>query len=415
MGALSPAHDEAIALLAGRALEYLDEPSARHRVAAPVFLDEATLAADVSGIRRLCALVDLLPELAFAGDRLAFADFHGIPPQLTDLLDAEGETATWFARPDCVLSDGHLRVLELNIGTGSVNLAAGVASNLYFAGATPLPEVRSALAGRYHIADWSADEAFAAKLAEFGRGEPVGLWYHGPPAEVRPVVENICHVVGAHDVPAVPVHTADIESFAGPLYACFATARLFGPDGEEAARVFRWAAGRPDRALARPGDVLRTAKTNLALLHGLAVRGELDAADAEIVLRHVPETRLADDARADPRIRRRKDDWVIKPDISFQGQGVLLGRNATEQQWHTALDRKSAGVVQRVVDSDRIPLLEYRDGELRAESGARLVIMPHFIAGSFAGASARYSTRTDVLNRIDFETVYSTLCFPVCE
>lgn len=413
MGIVSPAHDQALALLADRVADFRGKASGWHRIASPILVEEDEFAKDVAGIQRLCVLVDMLPELAFGGDRSAFARFHGIPREFTDLLTGEIKPKTWYARPDCVLNNGHLRVLEFNIGTGTVDLTAAVASNFYFAGGTPLIAVRAMLAGQWDLAEWTADEALAAALDEFGGGRPVGMWYEDSSAGGVQFAKDICDVVSMYGTEAFPVHTADVQTVDGPLFACFSTVHLLGVHGGAVASAFRWAAGRPDRVLARPSDVLRTAKANLALLHDLAVKGILDGPDAELVRRHIPETMLAGRARTDARVRQDKDVWVIKPNISFRGLNVLFGRGMSNRDWQTALDEMPAGVVQKVVEPDSVPLLEYRDGAPRVERGGRVVIMPHFIAGSFADASVRFSTDSDVLGRIDFRSVYSTLCLRV--
>lgn len=409
MNLLSTAHAEMLAVLTSDHRAPAGRSDAWHRVGSPVVLDADVLDRDLAAIVRLCTLVDRLPELACGGDRTAYLRHLGLPAALDDLVVGGDMPGDFFARPDCVLHDGRLRVLELNIGTGTVNLAAAMATALYLAGSVQ-PTVHGRLGGRWVLEDWAADRQYAKVLAELGGGGPVGLWYHDASADGRRLTEDMCAVVAAHDIDAVPVHTDEVPTCDLPLYACFSTVHLLGRTGSHLAAIVRAALDRRVACAVRPGDLRRTAKANLALLHRLASRGQLSDEDADVVVRHVPVTHFGTEATTVRRIRTHKDDWIIKPNVSFQAHGIVFGRETSQRHWEELLDRGFDGVVQEVVDSDPVPLLVHEPDGSRIRRDGRFVFMPHILGGTPCGVSVRYSVTRHVLGRIDFSSTFSTLC-----
>jgi hypothetical protein len=411
-GLLSPAHDELVRRLLNRAGDYGTAAGGWHRVGSPIVLDKAALDRDVAGIRRLVELAGSIRELAFDGDPVAYHRFLGLDPGLADLLVDEGLGTDYFARPDCVLSGGRLRVLELNIGTGTVNITAAAATEVYFAAATPYETERDALGVRWRSTELSPSAGLACALLGFGGGAPVGLWYHDHDGAVLGRVDDLCAVLGAHGVAAVPVPTCEAAAFPGPLYAYFSILHLLGRDGSEVARVIRSTRHRTAPVLVRPGDVARTMKTNLAVLHRLAETGRLSSSDTEVVRTHLPETVIveATDKAVLDRLRHERDDWVVKPAASFKGQGVHVGRSTSQDRWERVLRHETPSVAQRYVPADPVGVLVDPATDPHVLTDGRLVIMPHIMAGRFAGVSARFAPDRDVLGLVDFADVHPAMC-----
>jgi hypothetical protein len=408
---LSPAHHQVIGLLHRDRGESTRPADRWHRIGSAVLVDADALDHAFRVVARLCALVDRLADLVFDGNRQRLHRFHGIPERLDTVLSAERQPARRYARPDCVLAGGRLRMLELNIGTGTLDITASMASMIYLAGSAAWRRAQRAVGERWQLTQWSADQVLAQALGELGDGAPVGLWYHDTAPDVRRMIEDVCAAVEAHGVQAVPVHTDDVDNSNLPLFANFSSIHLLGPEGAGLAHTIRrrlqpTAPG----TLVQPGDLVRTAKANLALLHRMVRAGKLTDEDADAVLEHVPETVSIDRSTDIRPLLRTKDDWVVKPNLSFQGRGVLFGRNLTAADWEAALRRGHGQVVQRVLDSDPVPVLVRDAAGARVEHDGRLVFMPHVVDGRPAGVSVRYSTSRDVLGRIDFGAVYSTLC-----
>jgi hypothetical protein len=244
MNLLSPAHAEMLTVLAQHHHTPAGRSDAWHWVGSPVMLDADVLERDLAAIVRLCTLVDRLPELAFGGDQPAYLRHLGLPAALDDIVAGGDLPGDFFARPDCVMHDGRLRVLELNVGTGTVNLAAAVATALYLAGAVQ-PAVHGLLSDRWMLEEWAADRRYAKVLAELGGSGPVGLWYHDASADGRRLTEDMCEVLAVHDIDAVPVHTDEVPACDLPLYACFSAVHLLGPTGPRLASTVRAGKGQP--------------------------------------------------------------------------------------------------------------------------------------------------------------------------
>lgn len=403
---LSPLHAHVVSALRDGAEEVPDDPRPWHAVESPIMLSAERIGTEIAAITRLSRLIAAIPDLAFDGDRSEYFRFLGLPKAVWPLLLDDGMPTDFFARPDCVLSGGRLQVLEFNIGTGTVNMTAAFASKLHLELGTAFPRVADELGQDWEFLEWSADAELARVIRDLGQGRPVGLWYHGDSAARRRAAD-MCEVLETYDAAAVPVHTGRIRDTDMPVFGYHSSVHLLGSDGHELAAALGALGGR-DRRYLRPGDLARTAKTNLALLHDLADAGRLSDRDAELVRRHIPETRSV--RRLPAEARERKDGWVLKPGVSFKAQGVVLGRELSEAHWSDALEATPDGVVQRLVEPDPLPLTFHHAGRADVVEHGALVLMPHIIAGRSAGLSARYSPDKSVLGRIDFESVHSTLC-----
>lgn len=186
-----------------------------------------------------------------------------------------------------------------------------------------------------------------------------------------------------------------------PRELCFDGSRLSGPEGTIDV-VFRRLVIRDLRAnLAECEPLLRAYRQHkvcmvnslrTALLHNKAVFAllhddnfPLSAAERRFVSRHIPETRLLEAGVRD-RVASDRQNWVCKPVDSHGGQGVVLGWTATEAEWHAALSRPGAHIVQRRVSAPVGDFFDARDGQLHR----RIVDLGPFLAlGKFAGFLCR--------------------------
>lgn len=403
--AVSPVHGLMLEALASR--RRVTAPRRWHAVLSPLMLDADRIETDVAAIVRLARLIAMLPALAFDGDDAAYFAFLGLPESLWPTLRDGAMPAGFFARPDCVLSGGRLQVLEFNIGTGTVNLSAAFASKLHLGLGGDYPAIARELAQDWELAEWSADLALTEVIRDLGQGAAAALWYHDSSEQGRRRVADMCELLVELGAPAVPVHTSEIGANRRPVYGYHSTVHLLGSEGPQLAAAVG-GLGDSDRRYVRPGDLARTAKTNLALLHELADGGRLSEQDTLLVRRYIPETRTVQGLPRE--VRENKDSWILKPGISFKARGVLLGRDLSASDWSAALDASPNAVVQRVVGSDPIPLPVQRGDSVELVDHGTLVLMPHIIDGRSTGLSARYSLSETVLGRVDFESVHSTYC-----
>jgi uncharacterized circularly permuted ATP-grasp superfamily protein len=92
-------------------------------------------------------------------------------------------------------------------------------------------------------------------------------------------------------------------------------------------------------------------------------------AEQDVIRDHVPWTRVLEDGRTTfqgetiellPFIRRRRDTFVVKPNDEYGGSGVLLGWEATADEWDTAIDRAVRDTTHAWVVQERIPIRRER-------------------------------------------------------
>jgi len=136
--------------------------------------------------------------------------------------------------------------------------------------------------------------------------------------------------------------------------------------------------------------------------------GLLTAEERETVAAHVPWTRLVADIRTTDSdgqavslpeyMRAARDQLVIKPNDEYGGAGVVLGWEADEAAWDTAIqralaDRQGAWVTQRRIAIRREVFPIVLEGPFRVEFRDMLVdFAPYLFRGRLAGFLTRLSS-----------------------
>ena len=126
-------------------------------------------------------------------------------------------------------------------------------------------------------------------------------------------------------------------------------------------------------------------------------------AERTVIAAHVPWTRVLADVRTTfdgetiellPFIRRRRDHFVVKPNDEYGGSGVLLGWEATADDWDAAIDRAIRDTAHAWVVQERIPIRRERfpvvDTPHRVELRDMLVDFAPYL---FRGRQYGYLTR----------------------
>jgi uncharacterized circularly permuted ATP-grasp superfamily protein len=126
-------------------------------------------------------------------------------------------------------------------------------------------------------------------------------------------------------------------------------------------------------------------------------------AEREVIRDHVPWTRVLEDGRTTfqgetiellPFIRRRRDSFVVKPNDEYGGTGVLLGWEATADDWDAAIDRAVRDITHAWVVQERIPIRRERfpvvESPHRVELRDMLVDFAPYL---FRGRAFGYLTR----------------------
>jgi uncharacterized circularly permuted ATP-grasp superfamily protein len=126
--------------------------------------------------------------------------------------------------------------------------------------------------------------------------------------------------------------------------------------------------------------------------------------ERDLIRQHIPWTRLLADTKTTREgeafglleyVRKRRNDFVLKPNDEYGGTGVMLGWETTESQWDAALDRalaetESAWVVQERINVRREVFPMQIPGGI--EMRDMLVdFAPYIFRGKMAGCLTRLS------------------------
>ena len=364
----------------------------------------------------LARIVRTLPKRAFGNDPAAVARFYGLESELLAALLLAEPTAldSTICRGDFVDGPDGVVCLELNFG----NVASwqdNAVSTAYLASPPVAGWVAEAglelawedtvgrlfrhavrtCARRPDLADgelnlavvaategiYSLDnhplplyrERFAQALAEDAGGRPGSLHLVGADALA---FDRGRLVVGGHRIHGV-VEELD---------------RVTGRD------LFRsQKAGRLELFTGPIGPLVLGDKRNLALLSERCESDLFDAAERELIRRHVPWTRRVErrpvlrggaERPLPDLLAAEREAFVLKQAIAVGGQGVVVGRSEEPAAWRAAVERalaEGSWIAQEYVDT---PLYPFQAGE-EGWAPHRLVWGPFVFGETYAGLFVR--------------------------
>jgi uncharacterized circularly permuted ATP-grasp superfamily protein len=128
-------------------------------------------------------------------------------------------------------------------------------------------------------------------------------------------------------------------------------------------------------------------------------------AERELIRRHIPWTRLFVDVKTTrdgesfalvDYVRRRRNDFVLKPNDEYGGTGVLLGWETSEREWDSAIERALADRACVWVVQERIAIRR-EVFPMQTEHGVEMRDMlvdfaPYLFRGKMAGFLTRLSS-----------------------
>jgi uncharacterized circularly permuted ATP-grasp superfamily protein len=134
--------------------------------------------------------------------------------------------------------------------------------------------------------------------------------------------------------------------------------------------------------------------------------GLFDSAERELIARHVPWTRLVADVETtrngEPielleHIRRRRDDFVLKPNDEYGGTGVTLGWETSASDWDAAIEGALADPSRAWVAQQRIAVRREQFPQHDPGVGVTMREMlvdsaPYLFRGRLAGFLTRLSS-----------------------
>lgn len=133
-------------------------------------------------------------------------------------------------------------------------------------------------------------------------------------------------------------------------------------------------------------------KAFFAILTDDRYRHLFDPADLNAVRAHVPWTRVVDAALAD-RLRRDREQFVLKPNDEYGGSGVTLGWETAEAPWDAAIERavgEGGWIAQQRIRVRREPFPAC-DGSAVVERDMLVDFAPYVFRGRVAGYLTRLS------------------------
>jgi hypothetical protein len=340
----------------------------------------------------LVELIKSLPRRLFDSDPMKIAAFYRIDPAYTALLTGLLEDAAYMrgllARGDYVNTAAGFQCLEINMGGNLGGWKAPIWAQLY-------PRV----------------PLFERFVREEGityvHRSPVELFFRHTLEQARATGLLDGRIDYAFVVPAGSRSGPEVQAFAnhelrrvlrehapgldGEVVVCAASELSPGPGGRLTWRgrrihaVVEHTFGRCDRGVLQslqagqvnvydgPVTELFVDKRNLALLSEHEESDRFDAAERELVARHVPWTRTVhagttryqgETVRLPDLLRARREELILKPANAAKGVGVQIGRLLSPEAWQrgveTALATPDSWIVQAYVESLPYP---YQHGE----------------------------------------------------
>ncbi|GAB3951204.1 hypothetical protein GCM10029976_087210 [Kribbella albertanoniae] len=353
----------------------------------PLFADARAMAELCTDLSRLHWLLDDIAERCFGGSR-GYLEAQGVADDLIDVIlaGAVGASRTHL-RADVFSAGGQAKVIELNRGNG----LGSIDSSLLHEALLGQPGFE-AFAHDHELSyadtlQLVADQLIAAGTAPDG-GPPSVALIEESGARDKPggATERMCRNLRSRGLTIALGELRDLSERNGRIYL----------DGDTRVDViFRYF----DATNVVPGDTTMAAltraqysgalvlfppldtdvsarKATLGLLREPHVWSALTPDERALIERRVPWTRMIgrDRRLLIDECRSRRQELILKPADGFQGAGVVIGTNVSDQEWQAHLE--SPALQTYLVQQRVVP-----DEELFTESG-RLVDW-HVVWGVF--------------------------------
>lgn len=378
----------------------------RRHIFPPPLFDSLLVSELAEASLSLVELVRQIPHRFFDGDHAKWAEFLNLTKRerrlLTSMCDPRYiDLATQFARPDFLITESGLRLVEINISAAIGGMAT---CEPYFASFKKTNYYRYLCEQGAAPAAFDVSEIWNAALRPFTRVSN---------AVSHPVLFEA--IANADDVDASRHSFIQMANRGGFTVASGVIHALrVSDDGvyldnmpiNAVYCMFTWDELRhhvpfslieqlvaADRAglidfIAPPTSALFDNKANLELLTADSHASRWSASEQEIIRKYVPRTfRLSHDTHE--RALRDQDQLVLKPACAYGGKGVVFGHELSRAQWESRLN---ASIFEPggFVCQERVTGLwrhEVVDGDRRSDHFMSLGGM--IFGGRYAGAFVR--------------------------
>ncbi|MEU1626339.1 hypothetical protein ABZ746_13640 [Streptomyces sp. NPDC020096] len=389
-----------------RFLDSIHRPNWRHMYPPQFFTTAAADGTATTGVR-LAELVAGFPRRVFGDDLAAWAEYLGVPAEDADLMCTAlrsprlRRAATSFMRPDLLVTDDGLKLVEMNVATslgGLSTLAPYTAAARDSAYNRFLERRGLGLRGPDTSKVWL--EMFAGLVR--GRGE-------GPP-HVFEAIANPADIDSGRRFFVDMIRSAGYEISCGLVTDLELTdegAYFEGRPVDVVVTMYTWHESKnfvpPERTRAlmeldtagkldfigSPAAALFDNKANLELLTAPEFDSHLRADERALVRAHVPPTFRLRAQTADRAITDR-ERLICKPASAYGGKNVAFGCAMDDRQWRSLVRERLADQRERYVLQERLhPSVVELPGTTPPER--EVVLAPLVFGGRYAGVFLRQS------------------------
>lgn len=332
--------------------------------------------------RDLQVIVEAAREVSMR-DSNAIDDLRPDQKQIVEnSLHKEG-FAPMVARPDAVLVEGELKILELNVdsGVGGVQEITEIQSFIKTSEASYELEIHSPLQRQVEFI-----KRVALSIDNI-QGPPrvsILIYKHFPDYFITQshllatMISEDGSVVAKVDFPddlSISEYVSDGPTDINLIYRD-GSAQYEGEKFSEMGRVLLGAVGTKTLLVADPRDLAVEDKGVLALLSQKADIGELSDEVCRLVHKYIPWTRnlsliCQEQVSSSDYLISSKDELVLKRKFSDKGRHVVVGLAKTASEWaeavDLALDEPTGWIVQKYLKPDSVQFAFDYEGEIRHE------------------------------------------------
>ena len=386
--------------------ERLHRPVWRHQYPPHPFTAEAAHEVETIGVR-LAELISGFPRRVFGDGLAAWAAYLGLPDEDAALMtEALGRprlrrVATAFMRPDLVVTDAGLKLVELNVAAslgGLSTLAPYTAATGDSRYAAFLAERGLRLDGPDTARVWL--DVFAGLTRARGDGPLHVFEATANPADLdggRRFFVDMIRSAG-HDISCGLISELDLTDdgahFRGRRVDAVFTAytwhetKNFVPPALTRALMDLDTAGKLD-FIGSPAAALHDNKANLALLHDPEYQHLLTDEEQALVQAHVPVTFRLTPESLDRAVEER-ERLLCKPASAYGGKDLAFGFLAADDgAWAAELRERLADPRERHVLQERVQPSVVGVPGVRPSGGREVVLAPLVFGGSYAGVFLR--------------------------
>lgn len=351
--------------------ERIHRPGWTHMYPPQIFSAEAAQEMTTVALR-LSELISSVPRRIFGDDLDAWVGYLGIPAEDARLMCEAlrrphlARVATSFMRPDLVVTDEGLKLVELNVATS----LGGLSTCAPYTRATRDSTYARFLKARgLHVESPDTSkvwlEVFADLVQRHGDGPLHVFEATADPADIdggRRFFVDMIRSAG-YQVSCGLVHdlelTDDGVHFEGARIDAIFTAytwhetKHFVPPALTRRLMELDTEGKVD-FIGSPAAALYDNKANLALLFDDAFADVLGEEERALVQAHVPATfRLREDTL--DRATAEREQLLCKPASAYGGKDIVFGHATDEDRWRAVLDERLQDATERYVLQRRMP------------------------------------------------------------